>query len=134
MRSPCPDERALTQFLLGKLDAAEAEAIGDHVAECSACVSIIQRIQAELLDAPVPSPGGPAWGWGQALADRLKTELRLPWRETVRIAREISLSLAAAHEDGRPHGNLRPETVWLEMRDAPAGGAPAGGAGPRVTL
>src|SRR5215470_446702 len=50
---------------------------------------------------------------GKTLADRLKAG-RLPVREIVRIARDICAGLAAAHQKGVVHRDLKPHNVMLE--------------------
>jgi urea transport system substrate-binding protein len=55
---------------------------------------------------------------GQTLEDRLAQGGPLPVREALRIGREISAGLAAAHAQGMVHRDVKPSNVWLE---APAG-------------
>ncbi|MDP7016567.1 MAG: protein kinase [Pirellulaceae bacterium] len=51
---------------------------------------------------------------GESLADRLRRETSLPLDETLRIAQEICAGLAAAHEKGLTHRDIKPDNVWLE--------------------
>src|SRR5207244_5650933 len=50
----------------------------------------------------------------ESLEQRLKRETTLPVPEVIRISREIAEGLAAAHEHGLVHQDLRPATIWLE--------------------
>jgi WD40 repeat protein/serine/threonine protein kinase len=51
---------------------------------------------------------------GETLADRLDRGGPLPVRELLRIGREIAQGLAAAHERGLIHRDVKPGNVWLE--------------------
>ena len=51
---------------------------------------------------------------GEPLSSRLKTEGKLSVNEAVRIAREIAEGLAAAHEQGLIHRDVKPGNIWLE--------------------
>jgi len=51
---------------------------------------------------------------GESLDDRLKRENRLPVSEVLLIGREIAKGLAAAHDKGLIHRDIKPGNVWLE--------------------
>jgi serine/threonine protein kinase len=51
---------------------------------------------------------------GESLEARLKREGRLPVPEVLRIARETAEALAAAHERGLIHRDIKPDNIWLE--------------------
>jgi eukaryotic-like serine/threonine-protein kinase len=51
---------------------------------------------------------------GQSLSAALQNNPRVPLPEAVRIAREMAEGLAAAHEKGLVHRDIKPGNVWLE--------------------
>jgi len=53
---------------------------------------------------------------GQTLADALKANPDVPVVEAIRIAREMSEGLAAAHEKNLIHRDIKPANIWLESR------------------
>ncbi|MGL4420223.1 MAG: WD40 repeat domain-containing serine/threonine protein kinase, partial [Gemmataceae bacterium] len=55
---------------------------------------------------------------GESLDVRLRREKSLPVDEVLRIGREIALGLAAAHEKGLIHRDIKPGNIWVE---APSG-------------
>src|SRR6185436_20509475 len=57
---------------------------------------------------------------GEALDERLKRERKLPIAEILRIGRETAEGLAAAHEHGLIHRDIKPGNLWLERLPASA--------------
>ncbi len=53
---------------------------------------------------------------GHSLADTLKANPVVPIDEAARIAREMAMGLAAAHEQNLVHRDIKPANVWLEGR------------------
>jgi serine/threonine protein kinase len=51
---------------------------------------------------------------GESLAQRQERDGRLPMAEVVRIGREVAEGLAAAHERGLIHRDVKPSNIWLE--------------------
>jgi len=51
---------------------------------------------------------------GETLADRLRRGQRPPLAEVLRIGREITQGLAAAHKAGLVHRDIKPANIWLE--------------------
>ena len=64
---------------------------------------------------------------GESLDRRLQREGRLPVGELLRVARECAQGLAAAHEHGLIHRDVKPGNIWLETGrgSGPAGHSPA---------
>jgi urea transport system substrate-binding protein len=52
--------------------------------------------------------------YGESLEDRLHRGERFAPREVLRIGREIADGLAAAHEQGLIHRDVKPANIWLE--------------------
>jgi serine/threonine protein kinase len=55
---------------------------------------------------------------GETLEARLQREGLLPTGEVLRIGREVAEGLAAAHERGLIHRDVKPSNIWLEDRRA----------------
>jgi tRNA A-37 threonylcarbamoyl transferase component Bud32 len=73
---------------------------------------------------------------GESLEDRLCRDGCLPLVEALRVGREAAEGLAAAHEAGVLHRDVKPANIWLEAHSSPlaAGGRRVGGEGFRVKL
>jgi WD40 repeat protein/serine/threonine protein kinase len=73
---------------------------------------------------------------GESLEHRLQRDRVLPVAEVLRIGREISAGLAAAHEGGVIHRDVKPANIWLEAPRSPLSpcGRGVGGEGDRVKL
>lgn len=51
---------------------------------------------------------------GETLEARLKTKERLPLADCVRIAKQITLGLVAAHKHKIIHRDIKPSNIWIE--------------------
>ena len=54
------------------------------------------------------------WLEGESLRQRLQREGKLTVEESLRITREIATGLAAAHDRGLLHRDIKPDNVWLQ--------------------
>jgi hypothetical protein len=75
---------------------------------------------------------------GESLDDRLRRQPCLPLAEAVRIGREVAEGLAAAHERGLIHRDIKPGNIWLEVPSpqplSPSEGERGWGEGGRVKI
>ena len=71
---------------------------------------------------------------GETLEARLAREPRLPVIEAVRIAREAAEGLAAAHERGVIHRDVKPSNLWVEAPPHPQPLSPEGRGEPSSPL
>ena len=67
---------------------------------------------------------------GEPLDERLKRAGKLPLAEVLRIGRETAEGLAAAHEHGLIHRDIKPGNLWLERLPS-RGVPPVSGEDPR---
>ncbi len=51
---------------------------------------------------------------GESLQTRLKRERKLGQLEVLRIGREVASGLAAAHEQGLIHRDIKPDNIWID--------------------
>ncbi|MCA9143797.1 MAG: serine/threonine protein kinase [Planctomycetales bacterium] len=51
---------------------------------------------------------------GQTLAECIQTSKALPADEASRVSQLVANALAHLHQQGRPHGDVRPANMWLE--------------------
>ena len=56
---------------------------------------------------------------GPSLAQRLETQGRFPWEDTLDILRQVSDALAYAHEEGVVHRDIKPHNILLDERSGP---------------
>jgi tRNA A-37 threonylcarbamoyl transferase component Bud32 len=61
------------------------------------------------------------WLKGMSLADRLKQKVPLTLPQVLQLGKQIALGLAAAHERGLVHRDVKPANVWLEELSEGAG-------------
>lgn len=59
---------------------------------------------------------------GESLDARMKRIGAMPAADVIRIGREVALGLAAAHERGLIHRDIKPGNIWLEAQPARVGG------------
>jgi serine/threonine protein kinase/Tol biopolymer transport system component len=53
---------------------------------------------------------------GESLKTKLEREGRLQQSEVVRIGKEVAAGLAAAHERGLIHRDIKPDNIWIEQK------------------
>jgi urea transport system substrate-binding protein len=52
--------------------------------------------------------------YGESLEQRLLRDGRMPFKEVLRIGRDVALGLSAAHDRGLIHRDIKPANLWLE--------------------
>jgi serine/threonine protein kinase len=57
------------------------------------------------------------WLEGESLRTRLRRRDKLPIAEALQITREVAMGLAAAHDRGLLHRDIKPDNIWLEKGD-----------------
>ncbi|MEZ6149820.1 MAG: protein kinase [Pirellulaceae bacterium] len=80
-----------------------AAVISDHIV---AIYQVGEHSQIPFLVMPLLQ--------GESLSDRLKRQGKLPLTEVIRVATEAAWGLAAAHERGLVHRDIKPDNIWLE--------------------
>ncbi|MFP6613780.1 MAG: protein kinase [Pirellulales bacterium] len=51
--------------------------------------------------------------FGRTLSESIQPGTQMPVSQACGIARQVAIGLNALHTTGRPHGNIRPENIWL---------------------
>jgi serine/threonine-protein kinase len=84
-------------------------------------IRVAARLQHQNIVAVFDSGGEGAQLWytmpyiaGESLRDRLAREGRLPVASAIRITRQVTAALAAAHAGGIVHRDIKPENILLQ--------------------
>ncbi len=57
---------------------------------------------------------------GSSLDETMKGKKRFTWQQVLRLAKEVSRGLAAAHHCGIVHRDIKPANIWIEEQDGRA--------------
>lgn len=96
---------------------ARPEALQRAEREARAMAGIVSPHVARVIDFVRSPDGRPCLVTellhGSDLSDHVEKTEKLPWPEAARIARDVSLGLAAAHEAGILHRDIKPSNVFI---------------------
>ncbi len=97
------------------------ESLSRFFNEARAANAIRSQHIVEVMDFGQTDAGQPyfimEWLQGQSLGALLKANGALPTERACRIARQIARGLAAAHDAGVIHRDLKPDNVFLQRRE-----------------
>ena len=115
---PALERRVAVKVLLPSL-AASASARQRFLREARSAAKVEHERIVPIFrvgeDRGIPSLAMPLLK-GESLERRIHREGRLPAGEVLRIGREVAEALAAAHECGLIHRDIKPGNIWLETR------------------
>jgi serine/threonine protein kinase len=99
---------------------SESEAVRRFRHEARAAGSIGHPNICEIYDVGELEDGGPYLVMerlhGETLADRIERDIALPLADVVDVALQVLSALAAAHEKGIVHRDVKPDNIFLAQR------------------